>query len=120
MIDPPALPEEPKSPNRLAIMFLGIILAAGAGLGTGVLLEAADQSIRSQKKLTSLMGVAPLVTIPYIETPEETAAKRPQKKLLIMFGGAVVGGIVFLTFIHFFYKPLDVLWFVVLRKLGIA
>jgi succinoglycan biosynthesis transport protein ExoP len=120
MIDPPALPEEPKSPNRLAIMFLGIVLAAGAGLGMGVLLEAADQSIRSEKNLSMLMGVAPLVTIPYIDTPDEKAAKRPQKKLYLLLGGGVVGGIIFLTLVHFFYKPLDVLWFVVLRKLGIG
>jgi len=120
LIDPPALPEEPKSPNRLAIMFLGIILAIGSGLGTGVLLEATDQSIRSDKKLTVLMGVAPLVTIPYIDTPDEKEAKRPEKKLYMLFGGGLLGFVVLLTLVHIFYKPLDVLWFVVLRKLGLG
>jgi succinoglycan biosynthesis transport protein ExoP len=120
LIDPPALPEEPKSPNRLAIMFLGIILAAGAGLGSGILLEMTDQSIRASRKLTMLMGVAPLVTIPYIDTPEERAAKQPARKLYILFGGSIIGGLVFLTLVHIYYEPLDVLWFIVLRKLGIG
>jgi len=120
LIDPPTLPEEPKSPNRLAIMFLGIILAAGAGLGVGFLLEATDQSIRSGKTLGSLMGIAPLVTIPYIETPDEKEAKRPDKKLYKLLAGGLVGSILFLVFVHFFYKPLDVLWLVGLRKLGIG
>jgi len=120
LIDPPALPEKPKSPNRLAIMFLGIILAAGVGLGMGLLLEATDQGIRSAKFLGSLMGVAPLVTIPYIETPDEKEANRPDKKLYLLLGSGLVGSVIFLVLVHFFYKPLDVLWFVVLRKLGIG
>lgn len=120
LIDPPALPEEPKSPNRLAIMFLGFIFAAGAALGTGVLLEAIDQSIRSGKKLTALTGVAPLVIIPYIDTPSEKEASRPQKKLYQWAVGAVLAFGFFLASVHFFYKPLDVLWFVILRKLGIG
>lgn len=120
LIDPPALPEQPKSPNRLAILFLGFIVAVGAGLGTGVLLEMADQSIRSGKKLTALTGVAPLVIIPYIDTPSEKEAGRPQKKLYQWAVGAVLAFGVFLASVHFFYKPLDVLWFMILRKLGIG
>jgi succinoglycan biosynthesis transport protein ExoP len=120
LIDPPALPDEPKSPNRLAIMFLGFIFAAGAALGTGVLLEATDQSIRSVKKLTALSGVAPLVIIPYIDTPGEKESSRPQKKLYQWAAGMLFAFGVFLAMVHFFYKPLDVLWFVILRKLGIG
>jgi succinoglycan biosynthesis transport protein ExoP len=120
LIDPPALPEQPKSPNRLAILFLGFIVAVGAGLGTGVLLEMADQSIRSGKKLTELTGVAPLVIIPYIDTPSEKEAGRPQKKLYQWAVGTVLAFGLFLASVHFFYKPLDVLWFMILRKLGIG
>lgn len=120
LIDPPALPEEPKSPNRLAMLFLGFIVAAGAGLGIGVLLEAVDQSIRTNKKLSSLSGVAPLVTIPYIDTPSEREASRPQKKMYQLAVVGLVAIVILLTAVHFYYKPLDVLWFVILRKLGIG
>ena len=89
-------------------------------MGTGVLLEAIDQSIRSGKKLTALTGVAPLVIIPYIDTPSEKEASRPQKKLYQWAVGAVLAFGFFLASVHFFYKPLDVLWFVILRKLGIG
>lgn len=120
LIDPPTLPEKPVSPNRIAIMFLGAVLAAGAGLGMALLLEAMDQSIRSTRKVSELMGLAPLVTIPYIETPAETLANRPQRKLYFFLGGAILLGVIFFSLVHFYYKPLDVLWFVVLRKLGIG
>jgi succinoglycan biosynthesis transport protein ExoP len=79
-----------------------------------------DQSIRSTRGLGSLMGVAPLVTIPYIKTPAETLANRPQRKLYFILGGGLLLGVIFFTLVHFYYKPLDVLWFVVLRKLGIG
>jgi succinoglycan biosynthesis transport protein ExoP len=121
LIEPPVLPEQPVSPNRPAILFLGIILAAGAGLGVGVLLEAADQSIRSAGSLQSVTGYMPLVTIPYITTPKEDARDKPSRTpYIIALGLGTTGLLVMLLLIHFFYKPLDVLWYVVLTKLGIG
>jgi succinoglycan biosynthesis transport protein ExoP len=121
LIEPPVLPEQPVSPNRPAILFLGIILAAGAGLGVGVLLEATDQSIRSAGSLQSVIGYMPLVTIPYITTPKEDARDKPSRTpYIIALGLGTTGLLVMLLLIHFFYKPLDVLWYVVLTKLGIG
>ncbi|WP_279244996.1 GumC family protein [Candidatus Litorirhabdus singularis] len=119
LIDPPALPEQPASPNRPLIFFLGVVLALGAALGSALVMEALDPSLRSVRSVSELMGIAPLVTIPYILTPEEQAAKRPQRKFLLTIGGAAVALIIVLTMIHIFYKPLDVLWFVILQKVGL-
>lgn len=120
LIEPPVLPEEPFSPNRGAIFFLGVILAIGAGLGVGVLLEASDQSIRIGRTVESVIGRSPLVTVPYITTPEEDEKAKPSKRLYLAMGLAVTGLVAALLLIHFLYKPLDVLWYVGLNKLGIG
>ncbi|MEH6591233.1 MAG: Wzz/FepE/Etk N-terminal domain-containing protein [Halioglobus sp.] len=120
LIEPPALPQKPKSPNRIVILFLGALFAGAAGLGVCVLLELADPSIRSAKALGALAGVPPLVTIPYIETPAEKSTNSPKRKLYIFLGGGFIAAVIFLVCIHYFFKPLDVLWFVILGKLGIG
>ena len=120
LIEPPALPEEPFSPNRTAILLLGTFIAIGAGIGLAVLLELADQSIRSARGLELATGSAPLVMVPYITTPEEDRRNRPGKTLYMTIGLGVAAVIVALLLIHFFYKPLDVMWYVVLNKLGIG
>jgi protein tyrosine kinase modulator len=120
LIEPPILPEEPVRPNRTAILFLGIIFSLAAGVGVGVLLEAADQSIRSVHSLESVTGIPPLVSVAYISTPEEERQNEPNRKRYIYIGITVVAVMIGMVLIHFFYKPLDVLWYVVLNKLGIG
>lgn len=120
LIEPPVLPEEPFSPNRTAILFLGVILALGLGLGLGVLLESIDQSIRSVRVLENVTGSSPLAIVPYIMTPVEEDSNKPSKKRFIVLALGIVGLIVALLLIHFLYRPLDVMWYVVLNKLGIG
>jgi len=45
LVEPPPLPEDPASPNRPAILFLGLMLAAAAGVGTVAMRENIDQSL---------------------------------------------------------------------------
>ncbi len=119
LIEPPLLPEIPYSPNRLMIIVLGLILSLGAGLATVVILESMDDSVRGVKSMESLFGAAPLATIPYISSKSETAEARsyvPVIKLLISGAGVLA---IALILINYFYKPLDVLWYVILRKMGI-
>jgi len=66
LLEPPLLPETPSKPNRLAIIFLGLILSIASGIGTVFTLESLDHSIRGVKKLTAVLGTSPLAVIPYI------------------------------------------------------
>ena len=116
LIDPPALPEEPVRPNRIAILLLGFILAGSVGLGVVVLAETVDQSIRGEKALVSAVGAPALVVIPYIEVADEKAQRTKNRKYLV--GGFIASGVLFLILVHFLFKPLDVLWFIILRKFG--
>jgi uncharacterized protein involved in exopolysaccharide biosynthesis len=120
LIEPATLPQQPVSPNRLALLMVGIILAGAAGAGMMILLETLDQSIRSEKTLAAAAGAPPLVSIGYIRTPEEQAKNKPDQRLYI-YGGIVLATLLIaLLAINFLYKPLDVLWYVLLRKLGIG
>jgi uncharacterized protein involved in exopolysaccharide biosynthesis len=116
LIQPPVLPEDPVSPNRPALLIVGFILAVGAGLGVVLLAEALDPGVRGSRQLADVLGAAPLISIPYIQLEEEQKSDR--RKLYYLFAAAVVAGIVGLLIIHMFIKPLDVIWFVLMRKLG--
>jgi hypothetical protein len=118
LIEPPILPEQPVSPNRPVLVLLGFILAVVAGVGSLAIREMLDNSLRGTKAITAVMNVEPLVAVPYFILDEELKAGLEQRyKILIAL---VAAGIVFLLLVHFAYKPLDVIWYIIQRKLGIG
>ncbi len=58
------LPTFPESPNRIGILLLGLLLAAGAGIVMVAVKEYQDNTIRDAKQLYRLLGVPPLAQIP--------------------------------------------------------
>jgi polysaccharide biosynthesis transport protein len=115
LIEPPLPSEEPVSPNRKAIALLGVLLAVGAAGGLAALLEGLDGTVRSRRDVDALLPVAPLAILPWIETPAERMFRARVKRLSL--AGAAVSAAVVVTLMHFFYRPLDVLWAVALRRL---
>ena len=116
LIDPPQLPEKPNSPNRPAIMLLGVILSMGGGVAYAGVLESLDSSIKSSKELVSVLKAPLLSVIPYIENAQDRGRKRKGRGVVVV---AIIAIILTATMlIHFFWIPLDVLWFAVMRKLG--
>ena len=118
LIDPPALPEEPVSPNRPAILFLGFVFAVGVGIGVVIVLDALSPAIRGKAAVASIMGMPPLVVVPHLAIDEENTVKSHQwlKVAAVILAAIFVALIAF----HFLVKPLDVTWFLVLRKLGLG
>ena len=114
LIDPALLPEEPVSPNRPAIIFLSLVLALGAGVGSAAVAESVDSTIRGTKGIIATLHMAPLAVIPYMANTAETAAQRRNRMIMIV--SVFAGIIVVLLLVHFFVSPLDVLWFRGLRK----
>lgn len=76
LLESPVVPEAPLRPKRLAIVFLGAILSIGGGIGTAVVMEGMDSSVRGRKALTELLGTPPLAVIPYIETKVDIRRKK--------------------------------------------
>ncbi len=115
IIEPPLLPEQPISPNRPAILILGIILSGIAALGIVMLRESLDDAIYDRSTVLQLTGYMPLAVLPTMYTIEEVS-KNKNTKILFAIGiiAAIIAG---LTLIHIFYLPLDVLFYKVLRKI---
>ena len=117
LIQPPELPIDPVSPNRTAMVFLSVILGLGAGLAVVVLQESMSAAVFGAAEVARLTGVAPLAVIGYMETKEEES-KHNRKRVLLVLGVIAVGMFLLLLF-HLFIKPLDVTWYILMRKLGV-
>jgi uncharacterized protein involved in exopolysaccharide biosynthesis len=119
LIEPPLVPQEPASPNRPLVMILGAVFAILLAVGVAALLEALDGTVRGRRDLASLVaGVAPLAIIPDIVLERSTSQVWIRRAVLAGVGLAIV--IVALSAVNFLYEPLDVLWFVILRHLGLG
>jgi polysaccharide biosynthesis transport protein len=117
LIDPPLVPEEPVSPNVPLVFTLGVLLALASSFGLAMLLEQTDDSVRSRRDLESLLTVPPLAVVPRIDTDTDHALRRRNRQRWL---GACIGGIVgLLLLMHFLWRPLDVVWQVLLRRLGL-
>jgi uncharacterized protein involved in exopolysaccharide biosynthesis len=117
LIDPPLVAEKPSSPNLPLVLVLGALLSIAAAVGVALLLDQSDTSVRSRRDLASLVSVPPLVAIPWIETAEESAARARNRRRFVV--AALGGGLALLLLVHFLVRPLDVLWHVALRRLGV-
>jgi len=116
LIEPPLLPDEPDKPNRKVIVLLGFILSIGAALAYALLKESMNPSIYGSKGMLAATGAYPLVVIPYIENEEDL---EEAKKLKLKITLATIAAIIIIIVIfHFFVMPLDVLWYVLNRKIS--
>ena len=114
LIDPPQLPEQPVKPNRPVIFLLGLVLSVGCGAGYAAVGESLDSSVRGPRSVAAALEAAPLAVIPYLQNSDDLARTIKTKRIVIaVFAGSFVA---LLLLVHFFWIPLDVLWFKGLRK----
>lgn len=118
VIQPAEVSREPVSPNRPAIVFMAIVLAAGISVGSAILAETLDGAIYGKRIVANIMGAPPLVAVGYMETSKEYRAH--MKLRIYMLVAAVVAAVLFVIFFHNFVKPLDVTWFLLMRRLGLG
>ncbi len=118
LLEPPLFPDKPVKPNRPKLFVLGLILSIVGGFGVAGVAESLDGGIRGARTLASVTKMTPLVTIPYISTHKDEAKRKRNMKIILAV--IVVLIIAFFVAVHFFYKPLDLLWYIVLRKLNLT
>jgi uncharacterized protein involved in exopolysaccharide biosynthesis len=116
MIEPPLPPEKPVAPNRLLIIVAGFVFSLGAGIGTAFLIESTDPSIRGVSDIRRLLMVPPLAAIPTIVTRREQRWRR--LRLVVGWVGVILLLAGALAFVHFFVRPLDVLWITLQHRFG--
>ena len=115
LIEPPLTPTEPSSPNRILIIVFGVLLAIGTAVGIPVLLETFDTSVRNRRDLEALLNIPPLAILPWIETDADRQLRSTRRRYAML--GTAVSVVLASTLVHIFFRPLDVLWQVVLRRL---
>jgi succinoglycan biosynthesis transport protein ExoP len=118
LIDPPQFPEKPRSPNRPAILLIGMVAALGGGVGYAGVLEGLDGSVKNPKQLTRTLPVPLLSVIPFMENDSERT--RRKRRWILIWTAGVAGILVLLVAVHFFVMPLEVLWYSILRRLQLG
>lgn len=116
LVEPPDLPLLPSSPNRPVLLALLIVLVLAAGLGWPQVAESMDEAIHSARAIERVQGAPPIAEIPLIETAEDRKKERNTRVGVLLITPVIVG--IILALIHFLWIPLDVLWYVGLRRLG--
>ena len=71
ILEPARVPGNPISPDRIALTFLGMVLALAAALGTAALTEAMDTKVRGRRDVYQLLEAPPIGIIPYVETKSD-------------------------------------------------
>ncbi len=116
LINPPELPEKPSQPNRPAILLLGAMFALFGGVGLGVVADNVDGKIYTRDQLSNAMRNVPIVAVPYLPSDREMAvlSRRRVAVSLSALGAMVVVALI----LHLAWRPLDVVWYTILRKIG--
>jgi succinoglycan biosynthesis transport protein ExoP len=117
LIEPPQPPEKPVSPNRLLIVLGGTVLAVALGFGAVVAREVLDASVRGPGDIRQLLQVPALVSIPLIVTASDRA--RHKRFLFYSWSGTVAALLLIVVGVHFFVRPLDVVWLGLWRRFGV-
>jgi len=117
MIEPPQIPEKPISPNRLLIILLGLALSVALGIGAAAVREAFDPSVRGPNDIRRLLQVPALASIPVIVTTDDRGRRKRTAQLAC--GGSVAAVLAIVLAIHFLVTPLDVVWLILVRRLGV-
>lgn len=117
LIEPPLSPEQPASPNRTMILIASLILGLLGGLGSAAVAETLDNRVRGRRGVQEILTNPPLASIPIVLTGDEP--RRHVRRRLAYGAVATAAVVAGLVLIHLAYKPLDVAWFILLRKFGI-
>lgn len=114
LIEPPPMPTEPVSPNRPAILLLGIIVGLGGGVAAAILIDSLDGRVYGPRRLATIAGAAPLVLVPRIQTIYDPRPRR-HRFAMIALSLLVVGGVLMSDLK---LPALDALWTTVVDKVA--
>jgi uncharacterized protein involved in exopolysaccharide biosynthesis len=117
LIEPPQPPEKPISPNRVLILAIGLVLAVAAGVGAVIARDALDASVRGPSDIRELLEVPALASIPIIVTNADR--RRRTRFRLYSWSGSFAAVLLAGLSVHFFLKPLDVVWLALMRRFGV-
>lgn len=116
LVSAASLPDTPYKPKRILIALFGIIVAFTGGIGTAVVTEALDRTVRGAKTLIALMNAPLLGVIPYIENSSDRNGRR-RRRIVTAVAIALCltsAGVIIQTQV----SPLQQVWSVMIDRLG--
>ena len=89
VLDPPKRPTTPVSPNRRAVVLIGVGLGAGLGLALLLLREVSDRTIRAEEEVLAALNLPVVGLVPRIVTAPERRLLR-RRRLLWSFAALIL------------------------------
>jgi uncharacterized protein involved in exopolysaccharide biosynthesis len=117
LIEPPLSPQEPISPNRTAILLVGLLGSLVLGAGLVYLRESLDATVRGTRDVIDLLASQTLGVIPRILNRDDL--RRARRRLQLSLGSTAVGLVLALVAVHVFVRPIGMLWTSGLRRMGL-
>lgn len=108
VLEPPSVPTEPSSPNRMAIIGTGVAIGTALAVGFFLLMELLNQSIRRSQDITRALEFVPLATLPRFEGTQHRRIR--QSLQIASFCLVLVAVPVCLWAVDQYYLPLDILF----------
>src|SRR5207253_2754259 len=76
VLEPANLPLRPGKPNRPMLILLALVLGGAVGVGTVLVVERQDQSMKNAEEVEMLLGLPVLGAIPRVEELERRRRTR--------------------------------------------
>ena len=118
LIEPPDLPVQPVKPNRPLILALGLFVAATGGVGSGFLSDLLSGRVYGPRQLEAAAGGTPLAVVPVIRTIRDRRRAIAVTASVVLFIALTAAAVA--LYLQLFVAPLDVLWVVLLNRLGLS
>ncbi len=83
----PYVPVKPSGPPRLAIGIIGFFLALTFGIGSVIVAELSDNTVRGAKDIIRAIEIVPIAAIP---TAQNTASHAEHRRRIIMLSGTTI------------------------------
>ncbi len=98
VVDPPLLPLVPIKPNRMLLMFLGLVVGIAAGAGTAIGLDYYDNSFKDEDTLREGLNLPVLAAVPTVVTEADVLAETTRDKKVFTAAAAYLAliGLVFM------------------------
>jgi uncharacterized protein involved in exopolysaccharide biosynthesis len=115
VLEQAVMPQKPIKPNRLKFLGFAFAAAAMAGFAGVFAVELFDRTIRGSRDLAAVADAHLIVSIPYISTKRELGRKKGRMAwTLVLFLVAIIAA---LAAVHFFWRPLEEIWTILLDRL---
>jgi capsular polysaccharide biosynthesis protein len=118
VIENASVPQVPSGPDRPRIAAIGIFVGIALAVGYFTLLEVLNRTIRRPAELVERFEIAPLVTIPYMESRWERLLRRTG--LLAATIAVLIGVPIALWYVDTYYLPLELIVQKGLAKFGLG